>query len=168
VLSRFATSVVKHHLARIEILIEKALAALYRKKGTVSRVVIDPTSFEMTLRANNQVILAELLSAGERQLLATGLLWALAQAAGRPIPTVIDTPLGRLDSEHRRNLIKSYFPHASHQVILLSTDEEITGTYYETLKPVISRSFTLNFDERTRSSRVDNGYAFVQKVAHVH
>ena len=37
----------------------------------------------------------------------------------------IDTPLGRLDSSHRRHLLERYFPQASHQVLLFSTDTEI-------------------------------------------
>jgi DNA sulfur modification protein DndD len=168
VLGRFSSAVIKHHLGRIEILIEKALQDLYRKKGAVTRIVIDPTSFDMTLNNVSHAVSADMLSAGERQLLATSLLWALAQAAGRPMPTVIDTPLGRLDSEHRRNLVKSYFPNASHQVILLSTDEEIAGSYYETLKPAVSRAFTLHYDEATRSSRIEDGYAFARRVSHVH
>jgi DNA sulfur modification protein DndD len=52
-------------------------------------------------------------------------LRGLAKASGRPLPTIIDTPLGRLDSTRRRHLLERYFPVASHQVILLSTDEEI-------------------------------------------
>jgi len=98
------------------------------------------------------------LSAGERQLLATSVLWGLARASGRPLPTVIDTPLGRLDSSHRRRLVSHYFPFASHQVILLSTDEEIAGGYFEALKPYIGRVYHLNFDESIGATRVEPGY----------
>ena len=98
------------------------------------------------------------LSAGERQLLATSLLWGLARASGRPLPTIIDTPLGRLDSSHRRHLIERYFPVASHQVILLSTDEEIDEDSLKRLQPHISRSYHLQFDEALRSTRVTPGY----------
>jgi DNA sulfur modification protein DndD len=98
------------------------------------------------------------LSAGERQLLATSLLWGLARASGRPIPTVIDTPLGRLDSTHRRHLVERYFPVAAHQVILLSTDEEIHEQNLPRLKPAIARSYRLEFDDALRRTTVEPGY----------
>ena len=57
--------------------------------------------------------------------------------------TIIDTPLGRLDSSHRRHLVERYFPFASHQVILLSTDEEIVGPYHKALAPFVARHYRL-------------------------
>ncbi|MBR1285376.1 DNA sulfur modification protein DndD [Bradyrhizobium sp. AUGA SZCCT0177] len=168
-LEQFGDRVVKHHIRRIEALVEEALENLFRKTNLIAKVTIDPKTFEITLRGSDeQLIPAELLSAGERQLLATALLWALAQAAGRQIPTAIDTPLGRLDSVHRHKLVESYFPRASHQVILLSTDEEISGVYYKALMPAISHSYTLKYDDETRSSHVENGYAFALEAARVH
>lgn len=165
----FGGLVVKHHIHRIEILVEEALGKLFRKENLIAKVSIDPATFEICLKdGDGKVIPAELLSAGERQLLATSLLWALALAAGREIPTAIDTPLGRLDSVHRHKLVDSYFPRASHQVILLSTDEEIAGAYYDTLVPSISHSFTLRYDDETRSSHIENGYAFATEAASVH
>jgi len=98
------------------------------------------------------------LSAGEKQLLATSLLWGLARASGRPVPTIIDTPLGRLDSSHRKHLIERYFPFASHQVLLLSTDEEIVDKYYKELEPYVARSYLLQHDEIKGQTTIQQGY----------
>jgi len=91
-------------------------------------------------------------------------LWSLARASGRSLPTVIDTPLGRLDGAHRRLLVKNYFPAVSHQVILLSTDKEIEGPYYESLRPYIARSYQIVHQEDQRSSLFLPGY-FQREVA---
>ena len=98
------------------------------------------------------------LSAGERQLLAIAILSALAEASGKELPTVIDTPLGRLDGKHRTKLIKNYFPKAASQVLLLSTDEEITGKYYDELKPFVNREYQIAFEEESKSSTISEGY----------
>jgi DNA sulfur modification protein DndD len=100
----------------------------------------------------------ERLSAGERQLLATSILWGLAKASGRALPTIIDTPLGRLDSSHRRHLLERYFPVASHQVILLSTDEEIDEASLKHLKQFVGREYQLTFNEQDRSTQIEKGY----------
>ena len=71
---------------------------------------------------------------------------------------MIDTPLGRLDSAHRTNLIKNYFPIASHQVILLSTDEEVDEHYYQELLPSIAKSYLLDFDDKKQETQVLEGY----------
>ena len=63
------------------------------------------------------------------------MLWALGRTSGRPLPVIIDTPLARLDSDHRRLLVENYFPQASHQVILLSTDTEVDQLYFDLLNP---------------------------------
>ena len=79
------------------------------------------------------------------------------------MPAIIDTPMGRLDSEHRNQLVERYFPHASHQVILLSTDTEIEVKYFEQLKPCVARAYHLNYDEAGRMTKVEEGY-FWQRV----
>jgi DNA sulfur modification protein DndD len=68
--------------------------------------------------------------------------------------------LGRLDSRHRANLVANYFPYASHQVIILSTDEEIGKNHLETLKPRISRTFELTYSREKQSAEVVSGYFF--------
>ena len=98
------------------------------------------------------------LSAGERQLLAVALLWGLARAAGKPLPVVIDTPLGRLDGSHREHLLDRYFPAASHQVILLSTDTEIDEAAYDRLARHVGRAYRLEFDPDANATVVEPGY----------
>lgn len=158
-LDKFRDAVIRRHLARIEALVLDSFQQLLRKKTLVAKLAIDPATFQLELTGRDgQCLSPDRLSAGERQLLATSVLWGLARASGRPLPTVIDTPLGRLDSSHRRLLVTHYFPMASHQVILLSTDEEIAGGYFEALKPYIGRVYHLEFDEEQATTRVEPGY----------
>jgi DNA sulfur modification protein DndD len=158
-LASFRSSVTRHHIARIERFILESLKQLLRKKALVSDVKIDPERFSIDLYGKNGKPLSpERLSAGERQLLAISILWGLARASGQPLPAVIDTPMGRLDATHRTHLIKRYFPYASHQVLLLSTDEEINEGYYAQLKPWVGRSYSLEFDDSLGGTRVQPGY----------
>jgi DNA sulfur modification protein DndD len=122
-------------------------------------LTIAPDNFALELRGADGMILAtDRLSAGERQLLAVSILWGLARASGKSLPVVIDTPLGRLDSPHRGKIVKGYFPYASHQVVLLSTDEEINQKYYDELKPFVSQTFHLEYDDTLGASQVKPGY----------
>jgi DNA sulfur modification protein DndD len=71
---------------------------------------------------------------------------------------IIDTPLGRLDSDHRRNLIENYFPNAGHQVILLSTDTEVDEELYNTLQPHISHCYHLKYNDQERYTSAKQEY----------
>lgn len=158
-LQQFRTAVVERHVSRIEQLVLDSLRQMLHKESLVSSLKIHPEQFSLELRGkNDQLISPDRLSAGERQLLAVALLWGLGRASGRPLPAVIDTPLGRLDAEHRSHLVERYFPHASHQVVLLSTDEEIGKRYYDKLRPWISRTYHLVFDDKQQATSVQPGY----------
>jgi DNA sulfur modification protein DndD len=165
-LRRFRVAVIRKHAERLERLILEAFHHLLRKRSLVSGLAIDPATFRIELTGGDGKPLPfERLSAGERQLLATSILWGLARASGRPLPTIIDTPLGRLDSSHRRHLLERYFPVASHQVILLSTDEEINETSLHHLKRYVGRSYELRFEEQTRSTKINPGYFWDYETA---
>lgn len=158
-LDRFRTQIVKRHVSTIESLMLESFQKLLRKTGLVTNLTIDPETFEPTLYGRDGKSLSvDRLSAGERQLLATSMLWGLARASGRPLPTIIDTPLGRLDSDHRTNLVDRYFPNASHQVLLLSTDEEIINGYLKKLMPYVTRTYRLEHDEEHGQTNILEGY----------
>lgn len=165
-LGAFRRAVTERHVRRIEQLVLESYQQLLRKASLVSRLTIDPETYALTLFGRDDKVLnAERLSAGERQLLAIALLWGLAKASGRPLPTAIDTPLGRLDSEHHIHLVERYFPFASHQVILLSTDEEISGHYLSRLERWIGRTYCLAYDDKAGETRILPGYFETREAA---
>lgn len=158
-LNVFRAKIIEKHMTNIELLVMNSFRSLLRKESLVKRIEIGRTTCQVMLfNKNDHQVLPERLSAGERQLLATALLWGICQAAGKPLPTIIDTPLGRLDTSHRTNLVRNYFPKASHQVLLLSTNEEIVGKYYDGLKPFISRTCLLSHSELTGGTTIHEGY----------
>ena len=158
-LSDLKRSLLDRHLSRIEAAMLDSLRRLLRKQHLIANLRLDPVSFKLSLfDERGESVPTERLSAGERQLLAVAMLWGLARVSGRRLPMVIDTPLGRLDSKHRQHIVERYFPHASHQVILLSTDKEIDESLLITLEPSIGRSYELQHDDAAGYTRIVDGY----------
>jgi DNA sulfur modification protein DndD len=161
IMEEFRRKLLLRKVHQLENHISERFAHLHRKSGAVHRILIDPETFRLTLfDVDGTPVNRERMSAGEQQLLAVAFLWGLSLASGRSLPVVIDTPLGRMDHTHRRYLIERYFPRASHQVILLSTDAEIDRDYHQTLRKIgaIDREYLLSFDQTVRSTRVSEGY----------
>ncbi len=125
------------------------VAELCRKHAFVDRISVDLATFGMTLHRAGHSFTRARLSAGENQLLAIATLWALRELSGRATPVIIDTPLSRLDSQHRQSMLHDFFPHASHQVILLATDAEIDAAALKLLAPVIARIYRMEYDPGT-------------------
>ena len=132
-------------VAELQGVVLECFRRICRKTDLVATLQIDPKTFEVTLKdPGGHVVPREALSAGEKQIFAIALLWSLARVSGRPLPMIIDTPLGRLDSIHRKKLVEHYFPSASHQVIILSTDTEVDREYFTQLRSSISHTVALD------------------------
>ncbi|MBD2300113.1 DNA sulfur modification protein DndD [Nostoc sp. FACHB-190] len=149
-------------LNKLEEEVKNCFLYLLHKSDLVFRIAIDTKTFALSLfDFDGKAVPKHRLSAGEKQLLAIAFLWGLAKVSGLRLPVAIDTPLGRLDSSHRQNLVEKYFPAASHQVILLSTDTEIGKKEVETLRKneAIAREYLLKYDSSTRQTTViENQY----------
>lgn len=144
---------------RLSGLVSDCFRYLLRKKTLVQRVLIAPDTFAITLVDDSgRTVAKERLSEGEKQIFAISVLWGLSQASARPLPAIIDTPMARLDVAHRRQLVEKYFPRASHQVIILSTDTEIERNYFHELQPHIARAYHLNYDEARKQTVATEGY----------
>ena len=142
----------------------EAIKLLMHKKNFIDKVTVDKDSFKVTLyRNNNDPFPKDLLSEGEKQMFATAILWALAKTSGRPLPFLIDTPLARLDEGHRFNLTEKFFPLASHQVAIFSTDSEITLERYEKLKPYLTRAYAMEYQPENGHTKQHSGYFWNDK-----
>lgn len=85
----------------------------------------------------------ESLSRGEKQIYISCLIKAILKESVKNLPIFIDTPLGRLDEEHRDSITKKYYPALSEQVVLFSTNSEITPKRFKEISGNISKSYLL-------------------------
>ncbi|MBD2134774.1 DNA sulfur modification protein DndD [Sphaerospermopsis sp. FACHB-1094] len=148
-------------LNKLEEEVKNCFLYLLHKSDLVHRIAIDAQTFSISLYdLKGKPVPKNRLSAGEKQLLAIAFLWGLAKVSGKRLPVAIDTPLGRLDSSHRNNLVERYFPAASHQVILLSTDTEIAKKEVELLREneAIAREYLLQYNSGKRETTIKDGY----------
>lgn len=160
-LKLFKEKLTLRKLNKLEEEVKNSFLYLLHKSDLVHRVGIDAKNFRLSLYdINGKLVPKHRLSAGEKQLLAIAFLWGLAKVSGKHLPIAIDTPLGRLDSSHRNNLLERYFPTASHQVILLSTDTEIAKKEVQMLRKnqAIAREYILEYDSGKRATTIKEGY----------
>ena len=158
-MQEFLKRVTVRKIDRLSTLVTESFQYLLRKSAFVRRIAIDPLTFAITLYdGEGRGVPKERLSEGEKQIFAVAVLWGLARAAARPLPAVIDTPMARLDAVHRRHLVERYFPHASHQVVIFSTDTEVDREYYRLLEGHVARAYHLRYDEEERFTVGESGY----------
>ena len=159
ILEAYAVELQRRKTGTLGATITKCYKQLANKKNLIQEIVMNPETLDMQyLDENGNEVSKESLSAGEKQLMVIAILWALALCSKKKLPVIIDTPLSRLDSQHRTSIIRTYFPNASDQTIILSTDTEIDQNYYEMMKKSVGDEFTLVYSEETKSTSIKKGY----------
>lgn len=159
VLEQYLERISAIKIEELEQLVGQYFNLLCRKDMIIKEVKIDPKNYMVKLYGDNRTELHKSeLSAGEKQLYAMALLWALRAVSGRQLPIIVDTPMGRLDSDHRMRLLTEFFPNAAHQIVLLSTDTEVNDAAFEILKPTISHVYRLDFDSQKGETVVEHAY----------
>ncbi len=159
IIERYQVELQKRKARILSETITRCYKKLANKKNLINTIEMDPETLDMKyISEDDKEVARDSLSAGEQQLMVISILWALAICSKKKLPVIIDTPLSRLDSLHRTALIKTYFPKASEQTIILSTDSEIDSKYYKMMQHDVGDEFTLNYDERTKSTSIERGY----------
>ncbi|WP_421377968.1 DNA sulfur modification protein DndD [Bacillus salacetis] len=137
----------------------KMLKVLFRKQDEFGKIEFDIETYSIRLYSDRmQEISIQERSAGEMQMISSALIWALTKASDLSLPMVIDTPLGRLDSYHRNHLINHYYKELSEQVIILSTDTEITEEYVDLMKNSSYKQYMLDYNEKEKYTVIRDGY----------
>lgn len=129
--------------------IAKAMTTAHRsmahKKDLVERIDIDENCDVKLLNTDGMDLRGYDLSAGEKQIFTQALISAVSSVSGRGFPMVVDTPLGRLDIEHRKGVL-NHLVKREHQVILLSTNTEVVGEYLREIAPYVQKKYLIHFE----------------------
>ena len=92
---------------------------------------------------NNSGEIIDHRGAGVEQIVALSLILALGKSAVRSGTLVLDTPFGRLDETHRKNILK-WLPVECEQVILLmQSGESVTEESKKQVSGKISREYVI-------------------------
>lgn len=159
VLSEFKVRLQREKVAKLSSTTTKCFSDLVEKNSLVSEIKIDPETLDVTIiDLDGNELLKSQLSAGEQQMFAVAIVWALALTSGYKAPVIIDTPMARLDSSHRANFVTKYLPAASSQVVVLSTDEEIYGRYLDLIRENVVDYYTLLYREEDQCTSIIHGY----------
>lgn len=101
------------------------------------------------------------LSAGQIQVLMIALISAMAEVTDYQMPFVIDTPLARLDSEHREGIFE-HWTSLNQQVILLAQDTEVNADVAKHLSQYVNRTYLVE------ASSLDSSGAISQITANAY
>lgn len=146
-------------LNKIEVLSVKKFEDINKKENYISKISIDPDTFNIVLYDNKGIEKdINILSAGEKQLMISAIVWSIFKLSDRNNIFIFDTPLARLDKVNRELFVEKILCTISDQVLILSTDEEIVGSVYSIVKKSINKEYELVNDEKTGSTKIKEAY----------
>jgi DNA sulfur modification protein DndD len=111
----------------------------------VEKIAIDEDCDVKLLNADGMDLRTFDLSAGEKQIFTQALFSAVSSVSGHGFPMVVDTPLGRLDVEHRKGVL-NHLARRPHQVLLLSTNTEVVGDYLREIEDHVQKKYIVQFE----------------------
>ena len=147
------------YLNKIADLAVKKFEEINKKENYVTKIEIDKNTFELTLFDNKGIQKdITILSAGEKQLLISAIIWSIFKLSDRNNVFTFDTPLARLDKVNRALFVEKVLCTISEQVLILSTDEEIVGDLFKIVNKHLSKTYTLINDEKEGKTEIKEAY----------
>ena len=119
------------------------------------KALFDETAAQILLPVE---ISKDRLSSGEKQIFVMSLYWAMMNQSKNELPFIIDTPFARIDAEHRANITEYFFKGLTGQLLILSTDEELSSNHLEAMRSQISHVYMLEYGQDKRTHIRENQY----------
>ncbi len=126
---------------------------LIRKKEVFKKIELSDDYTLKVIDTFEDIEAKNSLSAGERQILSLSFILALAKVSNKEAPFVMDTPFGRLDKEHRENILQT-MPSITKQLVFLATPTEITTDLESLIDEKIGKKYELEFDENEKYTKI--------------
>jgi len=123
-------------------LINEKFTMLKKDTFDIDKIILND-DFSIMLIKKNKAVSVLSASSGQKQIIATSLIWAVSEYMERNLPMIIDTPLGRLDTQNQKLLLEKFYPNASKQTFMLATPSELRAKEFKTLTKHISDKYTL-------------------------
>lgn len=150
---------VKNYLTKISLLAVKKFEEINKKENYISKISIDYETYNIKLYDNNEIEKSiQILSAGEKQLLISAIVWSIFKLADRNNMFTFDTPLARLDKENRSLFVEKILCTISDQVLILSTDQEIVGSLLKIVNKNVNRKYLLENNEKIGKTTIKEAY----------
>jgi DNA sulfur modification protein DndD len=130
--------------AQVEELASDVFRKLTNNPALYEGIVID-TDYSLKIKTVGGItrpVWIQEPSAGASQIIATAFIAALNRYTAREAPVVIDTPIGRLDPIHKRNLLE-FLPEFGPQVLILYQPEELDDGDVGMLKPAVNAEWEI-------------------------
>ena len=133
---------------------QEGFELLSRKADRIKNVSIDPSTYHVSIEMDEFPgnWLERDLSATEKQHVGLSLLYALRKLSGRAFPVVVDTPVSRMDREHKQWSVKRFYPNLSHQTIILATSDDLADGLFEELADTGQVGLGLEISEVSNNS----------------
>ncbi len=122
----------------------KAHKSMSHKEGWIDRIHINEECEVKLLNTAGEDVRRNGLSAGEEQIFTQSLFSAVSAVSKHAFPMVVDTPLARLDVEHRKGVLR-HLSQLGRQVILLSTDTEVVNEYLTEIATNVQKKYRIDY-----------------------
>ncbi len=116
---------------------------LLRKNQLIDDIKI---SNEVKFYKSKKKLNLKTLSSGEKQMIITSFLFSIIKVSKIHSVLVLDTFIGRLDNSHTKNLFEYFKKDINNQIIILTTNRELSKEDYKILQKDISKIYTLKND----------------------